>query len=308
MKFRTVWGDVYHFIHDEKCKSTTDYQGALFQAASQFNALERVGPGVAPSDGVMTQDWDTPQGPACACACPAALLYRNYFATKHDDDQIDLAHGIKALFQRENIFVSRNGYLFLSDQGKVIIETRYRDKTKWHELLQQIQAQYQVFVHWDTAVTNQSQSTKAKHSVDKVGQVFLAALPYAYKSFISGVAEWNTVDEKIKEDLATAVLKGAFEATLRIELERMKLGGKTRGMVFLTAPGGGAFGNKIRWVLNALKEVLPQFKSYPLDVFFNIYEDTDPKRPAGVWSDDEYQELLRLGSQDKTRGGQQLEI
>lgn len=47
--------------------------------ASQFNALEMVGPSVTPEDGVTRYEHDRTQGPACAMAAGAATNYRNYF-------------------------------------------------------------------------------------------------------------------------------------------------------------------------------------------------------------------------------------
>lgn len=44
------------------------YARALFQVASQFNALEMVAPSVTPEDGVTRYEHDRTQGPACAMA------------------------------------------------------------------------------------------------------------------------------------------------------------------------------------------------------------------------------------------------
>jgi hypothetical protein len=52
---------------------------ALFQVASQFNALEMVAPNITPEDGVTRYQHDRTQGPACAIAAGAATIYRNYF-------------------------------------------------------------------------------------------------------------------------------------------------------------------------------------------------------------------------------------
>jgi hypothetical protein len=53
-------------------------EGALFQAASQFNCLEMAHPGATPESGVTIYESDATQGPACALACAAATVYRNY--------------------------------------------------------------------------------------------------------------------------------------------------------------------------------------------------------------------------------------
>eukprot|EP00961_Rhodomonas_salina_P010228 137530-Rhodomonas_salina.1 len=52
---------------------------AVFQVASQFNCLEMVDPKEKPEYGVTQYCLDHTQGPACAMACPAATVFRNYF-------------------------------------------------------------------------------------------------------------------------------------------------------------------------------------------------------------------------------------
>ena len=54
--------------------------GSLFQVASQFNLLEMVSPNRTPEDGIGIYENDHTQGPACAIACGAGTIYRNYFA------------------------------------------------------------------------------------------------------------------------------------------------------------------------------------------------------------------------------------
>ena len=49
-----------------------EYEGALFQVASQFNALEMISPTVTPEEGATRYEHDRTQGPACAMAAGAA--------------------------------------------------------------------------------------------------------------------------------------------------------------------------------------------------------------------------------------------
>ena len=56
--------------------------GAVFQVASQFNALEMIDPGVTPRDGVAICALDPTQGPKCALACPAGTVFRNYLVQR----------------------------------------------------------------------------------------------------------------------------------------------------------------------------------------------------------------------------------
>eukprot|EP01013_Petalomonas_cantuscygni_P025426 TRINITY_DN4737_c0_g1_i1.p1 TRINITY_DN4737_c0_g1~~TRINITY_DN4737_c0_g1_i1.p1 ORF type:complete len:447 (+),score=87.40 TRINITY_DN4737_c0_g1_i1:60-1400(+) len=58
--------------------------GAVMQAASQFNCLEFPSPEIVPEAGISDYIYDRTQGPACAIACPAGTAVRNYLV-KWDD-------------------------------------------------------------------------------------------------------------------------------------------------------------------------------------------------------------------------------
>ncbi|MEL7121705.1 MAG: hypothetical protein AAFO07_19810, partial [Bacteroidota bacterium] len=68
-----VIGDIQYF------HQLAESEGALFQAASQFNLLEMIKPNVSPEEGIGIYEYDRTQGPACAIACGAGTVYRNYF-------------------------------------------------------------------------------------------------------------------------------------------------------------------------------------------------------------------------------------
>jgi hypothetical protein len=92
--------------------------GALFQAASQFNLLEMVGPDVSPEDGVGIYEYDRTQGPACAIACGAGTIFRNYFVEVNgrtgqtSDNQIDCLDEIgKALNKRRTTIMADEKWL-----------------------------------------------------------------------------------------------------------------------------------------------------------------------------------------------------
>ena len=53
------------------------FAGAMFQVASQFNALEMIKPEVTPEEGVTRYAGDNTQGPACALAAAPATIFRN---------------------------------------------------------------------------------------------------------------------------------------------------------------------------------------------------------------------------------------
>merc|ERR1711871_474198 len=89
--------------------------GAVFQAASQFNCLEMVGPGVSPHRGVAIYAQDPTQGPKCALACPAGTVYRNYLCQDgagQGSKQIDCLRDVARILQneKESLWQMRNGY------------------------------------------------------------------------------------------------------------------------------------------------------------------------------------------------------
>src|SRR5690554_1277031 len=96
---------------------------AFFQVASQFNLLEMTGPSVTPERGVGIYENDPTQGPACAIACGAGTIYRNYFADvdgqigqtsqKQIDCSADLGRELGNADDR--LWKMQNGYLFPSD-------------------------------------------------------------------------------------------------------------------------------------------------------------------------------------------------
>ncbi|MEO1628811.1 MAG: hypothetical protein AAFV25_26920 [Bacteroidota bacterium] len=101
LRAREVIGDVqdFHLWKENK--------GALFQAASQFNLLEMVNPTVRPEDGVGRYQYDRTQGPACAIACGAGTIYRNYFVPVGDctgqasGQQVDCLDALGDYFHNE---------------------------------------------------------------------------------------------------------------------------------------------------------------------------------------------------------------
>ena len=72
LTFENIIGDARTLIKDPY------NNGSVFQVASQFNCLEMTGP-KATDTGISNYSKDPTQGPACAIACPAATVFRNYF-------------------------------------------------------------------------------------------------------------------------------------------------------------------------------------------------------------------------------------
>lgn len=233
--------------------------GAVFQVASQFNLLEMCGPCETPEMGVSKYAGDPTQGPACALACFAGTVYRNYFVPLGDQtgqtahNQVDcLADLGEALGNSNNrLWEMRNGYCLASAEGlreiRQILDAA--DETERDRL----RGLLRVGNQWDTEVTLPG----AGHLVS---QVYASALPVGYSSYSAN--DW--------EPFARLVLEAAYEATLlaaALTPERR---------VFLTLLGGGVFGNQIEWIVDAIQSAMERAGDLGLDIQIVSYRYSNP--------------------------------
>eukprot|EP00927_Polykrikos_kofoidii_P047032 TRINITY_DN41121_c0_g1_i1.p1 TRINITY_DN41121_c0_g1~~TRINITY_DN41121_c0_g1_i1.p1 ORF type:complete len:495 (+),score=102.75 TRINITY_DN41121_c0_g1_i1:91-1575(+) len=226
--------------------------GAVFQVASQFNCLEMVGPGSRPEDGVTRYYCDATQGPACALACPAATVFRNYFAGGHGQAggrQIDCLADVGDLVgnAKNSYWEMKNGYAMPNTQKGGGIGVVSKLLANDEALAEAARSRLRIGVHWDTEV---------KSGSHRVCQVFSSALPVSYAKGTRS-SEWAP--------LACAVLDGTFEAALAVGAVLASERG-ARVPVYLTAVGGGAFGNRSQWIVGAMQRALLTFADAPLDV------------------------------------------
>lgn len=242
--------------------------GAVFQVASQFNLLEMISPSVTPDDGIGIYDNDPTQGPACAIACGAGTIYRNYFVDfetqvgQSASKQIDcLAHLGNALGNtNQELWKMQNGYALPTSSGlKHVVTTLQRMSEKE---IDSIREKLQIGVQWDTQVTLHN----SKHCVT---QAYCSALPVAYSGLPS--QRW--------EPFARLVLEAAYEATMATAaLNATKTGNKT---LYLTLLGGGAFGNDQTWIEDAMRRAVQLYKSIDLDVRIVSYRFANPSIRIG---------------------------
>ena len=241
--------------------------GALFQVASQFNLLEMVGPDVTPEQGVGRYQSDHTQGPACAIACGAGTIYRNYFvpldgqigqsASRQIDCLADLETGLaRGMGQAgRRLWAMRNGYALPTSEGLravcaylATLDEGGRDALRAH---------LRIGLQWDTQVTDRG----AQHNVT---QAYCSALPVSYSS--QSPREWAP--------LARLVLEASYEAALLAAAENARATGNPR--VFLTRVGGGAFGNDVAWIHDAARRAFDRVDHLPLDVSFVSYGRSQP--------------------------------
>ncbi len=209
--------------------------GALFQAASQFNLLEMVGPRVTPERGVGIYENDRTQGPACAIACGGGTIFRNYFVPQGEhlgqsaERQIDCIEELGKALGQPGLWEMRNGYALATAEGlRQIGDTLAGLSTTERETLcglLKVGVQHKVEV-LDTGHT--------------VTQVYCSAVPVAYGQ--QPGALWAP--------FAQLVLDATYEATLLVA--------RLQGIeeVFLTRVGGGVFGNEPEWISSAILRAL----------------------------------------------------
>ena len=246
--------------------------GAFFQVASQFNLLEMVSPTVTPDSGVTGYQFDRTQGPACAMACGAGLIYRNYFVPVNGepgqtaDQQLNMLNQFEQLLldhvnqrtkeQFDDLWQMKNGYaLPSSKQLNAINQTlALLNETEITELINAVK----IGVQYDTEVT----LNNIGHSVT---QAYCSAMPVAYTEHPAAL--W--------QPLASLILQAAYEATLAAALiNATKTGNKK---VYLTLLGGGAFGNAISWIIDALQKALNAYRQSGLSIMIVSYGRSKPE-------------------------------
>jgi hypothetical protein len=233
---------------------------ALFQVASQFNALEMVGPGVTPDSGITQYEHDRTQGPACAMACGGGIIYRNYLVPIGRERgqttfrQLNLLRGVSDALGVD--VPMRNGYALPTTAQLQEINRRLAAMTDLER--DRVRAQFAFGLHWSTEVTLDD----AGHVVS---QAYCSAMPISYSS----------ADAALWEPLARLTLEAAYEATLAAAV--LNVHTTDNHTVYLTLLGGGAFGNPISWIIEAIERAVWLTTREDLDIAIVSYGHANPE-------------------------------
>lgn len=237
----------------QKLHTLPENNGATFQVASQFNLLEMASPDVTPEQGVNGYYFDKTQGPACAIACGAGTIYRNYFVdlgtqigqTAHK--QIDCLSDVGAILnnRERKLWAMTNGYALASSEGLKSISRELSGLTETD--YEALKGKLRIGVQNNAEVTISADKIK-------VSQCYCSALPVGYSNIPA--LQW--------EAFSRFVLEATYEATFYAALQNFKKTGNKR--LFLTLVGGGVFGNKSEWIFDAIGLALSRFAKVPLDV------------------------------------------
>ena len=255
-------GESTKFVDVGALQSNPEYKDAVFQVASNFNALEQVN---AEEDIeaklVETYITDWTQGPFASISAAPGLIYRRYFMfndpnkdvsewgqTKDGNRQVNFLEDI--CNNQTNVTMSQGGYVRLTDADL---------KAPTDDLYQNIKIGF----HSDTDVThgkiNLSNNTHIKNgSINKINQVFTAA-PNLGQFIGDG-------PNPTQQEWANKIIDAAYEGTIRSAFVNNKK------KVVLTLIGGGVFGNKFEHIGASIAKMQPIIEESGLDVTLNWYD------------------------------------
>lgn len=239
------------------------HPNAVFQAASQFNLLEMATPELTPEDGVGIYSYDHTQGPACAIACGAGTVYRNYFAPVGEqigqsaEWQINTLSAIETALDNDqhHYWWVENGYQQAGARTLERLNQRLAAYTPAEQAA--LAAQLCVGIQRHTQVT----LANKQHTVT---QVYCSGVPIGYNDV--SVSQWAP--------FAKMVLQATYEATFWTAWEQYQQTGN--GQLFLTLVGGGVFENPLSWIIEAMEQALRLFQAAPLEVAVVSYGQSRP--------------------------------
>jgi hypothetical protein len=192
-----------HIVAGDAFPMHFENPNAVFQAASQFNCLEFSSSKTTPEFGVENYQYDHTQGPACALACAAGTVYRNYFALVDPDrpnilgqtkqNQINNLDELEKLLDNNSndFWYVENGYTFSRDRSNLerlntLISTTYNTPSLRAQLLDRVK----IGLHSDVGVTFRSRYVPLEEGEDvTVTQVYASALSCAYSGI--GTTYWE---------------------------------------------------------------------------------------------------------------------
>lgn len=260
---REYVGDIRTILNDPS------NAGSMIQVASQFNCLEMIEPRVTPEMGIAIYENDKTQGPICAMACGAGTIYRNYLVEITEggvggevgqtaDRQLDGLHrlGLELGNADGSLWTMQNGYCQATSSGLATINDILAAASE--ENMDHLRGLLEVGVQWDTEVTSATSTTVNPLCMS---QIFCSALPVSYARRSIEKSEWK--------NFATLVLEAAYEATILAAIVNREHTGCNK--LYLTALGGGAFGNTEKWIFDSMQRALETYSNFGLDICIVSY-------------------------------------
>jgi len=185
------------------------------------------------------------------------------------DNQINNLKDIEALLENESkqYFQVKNGYTMATDASLHELGAVLQHNT---ELQAKLAARLRIGLQWDTEVTcSNFGNTTYEGQQQLVTQAYCSGCSVSYSRCSADA--WRP--------FASLVLRACFEATLIAGLLNAAAHPNKRGArrVFLTAIGGGVFGNDMAWVQEAMRSAFDKFQGYELEVILVSYGSPTPE-------------------------------
>jgi hypothetical protein len=236
-------------------QSLPEFNGATFQAASNFHCLEFCHATESAAMGVTRYEWDITQGPYCALAAGAATVYRNYFAPHSDGTRGQLEKDVELLGKTPiGPFVTK-GFPILGEA-----ELKEIGHANWDDL-----NQFYVGLHENCEVTTMARGdsgliTKGIPQGQIVHQVYAAALDF----------DQHVVKNETSLRISRHLLAAEYQATVLAgwEMSQKYPGRAGSGRLVLTALGGGYFANPWEVIIGAVASTKELIRQSGLEVYF----------------------------------------
>merc|ERR1740129_931406 len=261
--------DVEYLMRRNAANSSSEVD-TIFQAASQFNALEMASPRFTPKRGVEIYDNDNTQGPEVAMAGGYATIYRNYGMDVSVHDCPNTVAGIDTDGQLTEQYNALQNVL--DDAAKQKMQNGYfLPDRKWLAEQQGIPweshplRRLQVGVHPTVELTGRFATDEPRKYV---GQVFASAFPIQYSGH--GRA-WG--------DLIATELTQAYLLTFLAALKSPKFVANAAPVrVYLTLLGGGAFGNPLETIIESIFAAAKLFEQRNDGLHIKVYINLSRKK------------------------------
>jgi hypothetical protein len=213
-------------------------------------------------------------------------VYRNYFAPlpsgqigQTGNEQINNLDELERLLRNdvECYFSVKNGYVKSTTAQLMALNTVLQDIDKKDKLRDAVKVGMQLGV--DVVFSGECGGSYefVAERQQRVSQVFSSALSVA-SSFGTEPSDW--------ELFARLVLEGIYEATFWAAVVNCQEQEDKQARVHLTFVGGGAFGNRIEWIVDAMNRAITKLDAEGVGIEIHIqhFQKVDPYLEAAIYS------------------------
>eukprot|EP01124_Arcella_intermedia_P024565 TRINITY_DN4165_c0_g2_i4.p1 TRINITY_DN4165_c0_g2~~TRINITY_DN4165_c0_g2_i4.p1 ORF type:complete len:819 (+),score=199.11 TRINITY_DN4165_c0_g2_i4:42-2498(+) len=255
------------FVDVSYLQGLPDNQRAVFQVASNFNAIESADENISPGNSAtFTQDYvnDKTQGPIASISAGAAAICRVHAPfydprKPHSKWTQNSKRQLNFLKNLEEYFTIKNGYVVLNDNSKDLPDEKAPGKP-WDTLLKSFLVAYHRSVQVTSTTRENGYYNKIVNENQLIDQVFSAAL-----NINQGTSGEDNKKTKNIESKCKFLLKCAYESAYvsAIYHERKKL--------YLTLVGAGVFGNNLDWIYESILQAHLKWARHPNCTLKTVY-------------------------------------